>query len=73
MPAFLEKLLLKSGRKKGFSGERLDHYVYGGMNNLGAMHGSKITEKGEEMQRKHDNKVRNKARKVLEKSRKGRS
>ncbi len=54
MPAFLEDALAKSGRKKGFTGKRLDHYVYGGLNNLGAMHGSKSTAKGREMQRKHD-------------------
>ena len=28
--------------------------IYGTLNNLGAMHGNKETEKGREMQRKHD-------------------
>ena len=29
MPKKLEEALRKEGRKKGFSGERLDRYVYG--------------------------------------------
>jgi hypothetical protein len=54
MPAFLEKALEKSASKKGYSGERAAHYVYGTMNNIGAMHGSKITAKGEAMEKKHN-------------------
>ena len=54
MPQFLEDRLRAAGRKKGFSGERLDQYVYGAMNNMGAMHGSKETAKGAAMQEKHD-------------------
>lgn len=48
----------KEGRKKGFSGDRLDRYVYGGMNSTGAMHGNKITKKGREMEKKHARKLR---------------
>ena len=53
MPAFLEKALQKSATKKGYTGERAAHYIYGSMNNLGAMRGNKETEKGKEMERKH--------------------
>lgn len=54
MPKFLEDQLRRAGRKKGFTGEKLEHYVYGGMNNLGAMHGSKETAKGAAMEAKHE-------------------
>jgi hypothetical protein len=53
MPAFLEKQLRAEGAKKGFSGEHLDRYVYGAMNNMGAMHGNKETTKGRSMEKKH--------------------
>ncbi len=35
MPKKLEKELKKEGKEKGFTGERLDRYVYGGMRNIG--------------------------------------
>ena len=54
MPKFLEEKLRQQARKKGFTGERADRYVYGGMNDLGAMHGSKETAKGREMEEKHE-------------------
>lgn len=54
MPEFLERRLRAQARKKGFSGERADRYVYGAMNDLGAMHGSKETAKGREMEHKHN-------------------
>lgn len=54
MPAFLEKQLRAEGRKKGLSGAKLDQYVYGAMNNMGAMRGSKETAKGRAMQATHD-------------------
>lgn len=57
MPAFLEARLKKAAAEKGFTGERADHYVYGAMNNLGAMRGSKETAKGKRMERKHKAKV----------------
>jgi hypothetical protein len=44
--------------KKGFTGKRADRYVYGAMNNLGAMRGSKETAKGKRMQKKHDHQTR---------------
>lgn len=53
MPEFLERRLRAEARKKGFTGKRADKYVYGGMNNIGAMHGSKETAKGREMEKKH--------------------
>ena len=53
MPRFLENALRHEGRKKGLTGKYLEHYVFGGMNNIGAMKGSKITPKGEEMEKKH--------------------
>lgn len=54
MPAFLETILKHAAAKKGFKGKRAAKYVFGAMNNMGAMHGSKITPKGERMQAKHD-------------------
>jgi len=54
MPEFLEAKLRQQARKKGFSGERADKYVYSGMNDMGVMHGSKETAKGREMERKHE-------------------
>lgn len=54
MPSFLENDLKAEARKKGFTGKRADRYVYGAMNNLGAMRGSQETAKGERMQEKHD-------------------
>lgn len=57
MPAFLEAKLKQSAAKKGFTGKRADRYVYGAMNNIGAMRGSKETAKGKRMQKKHNAKV----------------
>jgi len=57
VPAFLEKALARSGKKHGFKGERLKHYIYGSMNNIGAMHGNQETEKGAEMDAKHKAKL----------------
>lgn len=54
MPEFLKKELAKGAKKKGFTGEHKDEYIYGAMNNMGAMHGSKTTAKGEAMQAKHE-------------------
>lgn len=53
MPKFLEKKLKAEAASKGFKGKRADRYVYGAMNNMGAMHGSKETAKGAEMDAKH--------------------
>lgn len=53
MPKFLENALRHEGQKKGLKGKHLNAYIYGGMNNLGVMHGSKETEKGKEMEKKH--------------------
>ena len=53
MPQFLKDILLKAAASKGLTGERADHYAYGAMNNMGAMHGSKITPKGQRMDAKH--------------------
>jgi hypothetical protein len=53
MPNFLESKLKREAGKKGLKGNQADRYVYGAMNNMGAMKGSKVTEKGEEMQEKH--------------------
>ena len=54
MPIFLESKLKQQAEKKGFSGKKADHYVYGAMNNMGAMRGNKETAKGKRMQKKHD-------------------
>lgn len=53
MPVFLEGKLKKAAAKKGFTGKQEDRYVYGAMNNQGAMKGSKETEKGKRIERKH--------------------
>lgn len=53
MPKFLENALRHEAAKKGLTGKHADHYVYGGMNALGAMHGNQETEKGKQMEAKH--------------------
>lgn len=62
MPAFLEKKLKAEASKKGFTGKRAARYIYGAMNNMGAMHGSKETAKGKSMQKKHTIKLSQLAR-----------
>jgi len=57
MPQFLEAKLKQKAADKGFSGKRADRYVYGAMNNLGAMRGNKETAKGKRMEKKHQAKV----------------
>lgn len=57
MPAFLEDILKRAARKKGFTGKRAARYTFGTMNNMGAMHGNQETAKGARMQAKHDNKL----------------
>jgi hypothetical protein len=54
VPEFLKKKLAAGARKKGFTGKRAAGYVYGALNNMGAMHGNQETEKGKAMQHKHD-------------------
>ena len=54
MPAFLEKTLKATAKRKGKSGAAADRYVYGAMNNIGAMKGNKVTAKGQAMQKKHE-------------------
>lgn len=54
MPAFLERKLRANVPK----GVNADRYVYGAMNNMGAMRGSKITAKGKAMEKKHNRKVK---------------
>lgn len=66
MPKFLEDDLKREAEKKGFTGKRLARYVYGGLNDIGAMRGSKETAKGEAMQVKHDRDM--KERKLTPKS-----
>lgn len=58
MPQFLEDRLKTEAARRGFTGKRLAHYVYGAMNNIGAMHGSKETAKGRNMQAKHNRKMK---------------
>jgi hypothetical protein len=57
MPKFLEDLLAKSAAKNGFSGKKAARYVFGAMNNMGAMRGNKETAKGAKMEAKHDKKI----------------
>ena len=58
MPEFLERKPKSEASQKGFTGRRAARYVYGAMNNMGAMKGNKITPKGERMQKKHEAKVK---------------
>ncbi len=51
MPKFLEEKLEKE--YAGKSKEERNHAVYGTMNKLGFMKGSKETKKGEEAEKKH--------------------
>lgn len=53
MPAFLEKALAKGANKKGYTGKKKAAYIYGAMNNMGAMRGNKETAKGRQMELKH--------------------
>jgi hypothetical protein len=62
MPQFLEAILKREATKKGFTGKRAARYTYGALNNMNAMHGNKVTAKGEEMQAKHDRKLASVAR-----------
>lgn len=58
MPAFLENKLKAEAAKKGKKGRAAARYVYGAMNNMGAMRGNKETTKGAQMEAKHEKKVR---------------
>lgn len=53
MPKFLEQKLKTEARKQGKSGKAEARYVYGALNNMGAMKGSKETPKGKAMEKKH--------------------
>lgn len=57
MPKFLENILKKAASSKGFKGRKADEYVYGAMNNMGAMRGNKETAMGKSMQAKHNKKL----------------
>lgn len=65
MPKFLEQQLAAEANKKGFTGKRKARYIYGAMNNMGAMHGSKETAKGAAMQAKHVADTKKKARRYV--------
>lgn len=62
MPKFLEAKLKSEAAKKGFTGKRAAKYVYGAMNNMGAMRGNQETAKGRAMQKKHTMKLSKLAR-----------
>jgi len=53
MPKFLETILSRAAARKGLRGDRAKAYVYGTLNNIGAMRGSKETAKGRAMEAKH--------------------
>jgi hypothetical protein len=67
MPAFLERKLKAEARKKHLKGKRAKAYVYGSMNNMGAMHGNKETAKGRRMEAKHKADMLRKAKKKKKK------
>ena len=54
MPEFLERRLAAGARKKHLTGRKAKAYIYGTMNNLGAMHGNKETARGRQMEAKHE-------------------
>lgn len=62
MPKFLEGRLETEARKKGYSGKRAAAYIYGTLNNIGAMHGSRETAKGRAMQAKHNRDMKKKSK-----------
>jgi len=53
MPAFLEKKLAAEAKAKGYKGRKAAQYIYGALNNDGAMHGNKETAHGRAMEKKH--------------------
>lgn len=53
MPRFMEAKLRTEAEKKGLTGDRKNAYVYGTMQNLGFMRGSRTTEKGRAAERRH--------------------
>lgn len=57
MPKFLEQILTKAAQQHGMRGRHAARYVYGAMNNMGAMRGNKETAKGKRMDAKHAQKV----------------
>lgn len=58
MPKFLEDKLKSEAAARGKTGRAADAYVYGTMNNMGAMHGNKETKKGMAMDKKHTRDVK---------------
>jgi hypothetical protein len=53
MPVFLENKLASEAASRGMTGRHAAAYVYGTLNDLGAMHGNKETAKGRAMDAKH--------------------
>ena len=53
MPKFLEDRLKREAASKGLTGRKADRYVYGALNNDGAMRGNKETAKGRRMDAKY--------------------
>jgi hypothetical protein len=51
VPKALEDKLRRQGVAKGYSGDRLNHYIFGTMNSIGAVRGNKETAKGAEIQK----------------------
>jgi hypothetical protein len=54
MPKFLEDELRRAAKKAGKTGKEADRYIYGAMNNIGAVRGNKETAKGRAMEKKHE-------------------
>lgn len=57
MPEFLEKKLKAAAASNGMKGRKAAAYVYGTLNNMGAMRGSQETAKGAQMEAKHEAKM----------------
>jgi len=58
MPKDLERKLRAEAKKKFKTKKKQDEYVYGAMNNMGAMKGNKITSKGKAMEKAEKSKKR---------------
>lgn len=58
MPEFLEKKIEASEEKRGVPAKRARSIAFATMNKRGLVHGSKITAKGRQMEKKHASDVK---------------
>jgi hypothetical protein len=65
MPEFLEAALRHAAKKHGFTGAHADKYVYGALQNMHVLKGKLLTEKGKEMEAKHERDMRSPVKRTL--------